>query len=98
MRTGPIYGIGQLLSAAIFFYNTVYKQGTTTQSIGKRIVGIRCVRDADGSALGWLRQFVRYVLHILDTIPLFLGFLWPLWDGKRQTFADKLVKSVVIRA
>jgi hypothetical protein len=26
-----------------------------------------------------------------------IGYLWPLWDGKRQTFADKIVGTVVIR-
>jgi hypothetical protein len=40
----------------------------------------------------------RHLLHILDALPCYLGFLWPLWDGKRQTFADKIVKSVVVRA
>jgi len=36
-------------------------------------------------------------LHILDALPLFLGFLWPIWDAKKQTFADKIIKSVVVK-
>ena len=26
-----------------------------------------------------------------------IGYLWPLWDPMRQTFADKLMKTVVIK-
>jgi hypothetical protein len=25
-----------------------------------------------------------------------MGYLWPLWDDKRQTFADQVMKTVVI--
>ncbi len=26
-----------------------------------------------------------------------IGYLWPLWDPKRQTVTDKIVKAVVVR-
>jgi len=39
--------------------------------------------------------FVRDLTHILDSLACYLGWLWPLWDAKRQTFADKLIKTVV---
>jgi hypothetical protein len=26
-----------------------------------------------------------------------IGYLWSLWDPKRQTVADKIVKAVVVR-
>jgi uncharacterized RDD family membrane protein YckC len=32
----------------------------------------------------------------VDAIPFFIGFLWPLWDRRRQTFADKLLGTVVL--
>jgi hypothetical protein len=41
-------------------------------------------------------SFVRYIAHVLDSIPCYLGYLWPLWDAKRQTFADKVIGTVVI--
>jgi hypothetical protein len=27
---------------------------------------------------------------------LYLGYLWPLWDAKRQTFADEICSTVVL--
>ena len=38
----------------------------------------------------------RFFLHIIDALPCYLGFLWPLWDAKRQTFADKVMGTLVI--
>ncbi len=41
--------------------------------------------------------FVRDLAHVLDSVACHLGWLWPLWDQKRQTFADKIVGTVVVR-
>ena len=40
--------------------------------------------------------FVRGLAHFLDSLPCYIGYLWPLWDTKRQTFADKIMNSVVV--
>ncbi|SHN37523.1 RDD family protein [Actinacidiphila paucisporea] len=72
-------------------------EGTAGQTPGKMAVGTRTVRQADGELLGFGRALGRKLLHILDLVPCYLGFLWPAWDAKRQTFADKIVHSVVIR-
>jgi len=44
-------------------------------------------------------QGVGLLLYLLslDGLPCYLGYLWPLWDSKRQTFADKIVGTVVVR-
>lgn len=75
-----------------------YREGTTGQTPGKRVVGIRLVREADGQPIGFGLAFVRRLCHILDGLACDLGYLWPLWDAKRQTFADKIMATVVIRS
>ena len=40
----------------------------------------------------------RAFLHIVDALPCYLGYLWPLWDQKRQTFTDKILNTVVVTA
>ena len=42
-------------------------------------------------------SIARYFLHIVDSLACYIGYLWPLWDEKRQTFSDKIVSSVVVR-
>ncbi|WUN50496.1 RDD family protein [Streptomyces sp. NBC_00306] len=32
-----------------------------------------------------------------DSIACYLGWLWPLWDAKKQTFADKVCNTVVVK-
>ncbi|MFI1098267.1 RDD family protein [Streptomyces sp. NPDC020917] len=86
---------GVLMLAATLFL--CYREGTTGQTPGKRIVGIRVLRERDGSAMGFGLAFGRRLLHVLDSLPCCLGYLWPLWDSKKQTFADKCVSTVVIR-
>ena len=38
---------------------------------------------------------VRDLAHIVDGF-FYLGYLWPLWDATRQTFADKICSTVVL--
>ncbi len=75
----------------------LYQEGTTGQTIGKGAVNIRLVREADGQPIGFGMAFVRRLAHILDC-PCYLGFLWPAWDAKKQTFADKLCGTIVVKA
>jgi uncharacterized RDD family membrane protein YckC len=93
------YVIGYILEFAAIVWGlyNAYQAGVTGQSTGRRIVGIRLIDERTGGVLGAGTSIGRYFLHILDAIPCWLGFLWPLWDAKRQTWADKLVHSVVIK-
>jgi uncharacterized RDD family membrane protein YckC len=75
-----------------------YKEGTTGQTAGKKVLGIKTIKEQTGEYLGFGMAFVRYLAHIIDGLPCYIGYLWPLWDAKRQTFADKIVGSVVVRA
>jgi uncharacterized RDD family membrane protein YckC len=74
-----------------------WQEGTTGQSWGKKIVGIRLLREQDGQVMGWPMAAVRKIVHIVDALPCLLGYFWPLWDKKRQTFADKILKTVVVK-
>ena len=60
-------------------------------------VGIRLLKEYDGANLGFGRALGRRLLHVLDSLVCYIGWLMPLWDAKRQTFADKMVHTVVVR-
>jgi Mce-associated membrane protein len=68
----------------------------TGWSLGRSVFGI-AVRRPDGSPVGLGRLFLRDVAHLLDTAALFIGWLWPLWDRRRRTFADLLLRTEVHR-
>ncbi len=90
-----LMGIGIIFGIAFFIWNSCFKQGTTGYSIGKGILGMKLIKIETGQPIGAGMAFVRQIAHILDSICL-LGYLWPLWDAKRQTFADKIIGTVVI--
>lgn len=88
--------IGGALYLVIWFWNRVYRQGTTGRSVGKSVLKIRLVGQETGQPIGKGSAFLRELAHIADA-PLYLGYLWPIWDEKRQTFSDKIMDTVVVR-
>ncbi len=70
-------------------------QGRTGATLGKRAVGVVVVRADDGRPAGVARTLVRQLAHLLDAI-LLVGYLRPLWEGQRRTFADSVMGTVVV--
>lgn len=76
-------------------YNRWLIAGRTGQSLGKRVTKIRLIGADTNAPIGPRNAFLRDLVHILDALTI-VGYLWPLWDHKRQTFADRIMKTVVI--
>ena len=87
--------LGGLLALGLSLWQ-IYLEGTTGQSTGKKAVGIRLARGDNGQNLGFGLALVRKLCHILDSLACYVGYLWPLWDDMRQTFADKIMTTVVV--
>lgn len=88
-----IYTVGVL---GVSIWNRWYKAGKTGQSWGKRVMGLKLVREADGEPIGPGMAFVRDLAHVVDGLICYVGYLFPLWDVKRQTLADKMISTVVL--
>jgi uncharacterized RDD family membrane protein YckC len=72
--------------------------GRTGQTWGRRMVGIRVVRQNSTEPLGVGLALGRYLLEgILGQLCL-LNYLWMLWDKDNQTWHDKIVHTIVVRA
>jgi uncharacterized RDD family membrane protein YckC len=78
------------------FWNYGYRQGTTGSSVGKSVLRIKVVSEVTGQPIGFGMSVVRQIAHFIDAIICFIGFLFPLWDAKRQTLADKIMTTVVL--
>ena len=81
---------------AFAVWNLGYRQGITGQSIGKRVVGLKLVGMESGAPVGFGMAILRQLAHTIDGMPLGIGYLWPLWDPIKQTFADKICSTVVV--
>ncbi|MFY1689270.1 RDD family protein [Plantactinospora sp. WMMB782] len=94
---GPLYWVFVLLALALNGYNRWYLAGKTGQSWGKKALGIQLVGEASGQPIGVGMAFLRELAHFVDGIICYIGYLWPLWDAKKQTLGDKIVKTLVVR-
>ena len=92
-------GWGVLLAA----YFAVLNGRVKGQTLGNLAVGI-AVQDAldghDGQTIGlgrgFLRFFLRAVFYVV-VIPGLVSDLMPLWTKRRQSLADKIAKSVMVK-
>jgi uncharacterized RDD family membrane protein YckC len=101
--TSSMSGIGFALLALAYLaglaftaWNRWYKMGTTGQSIGKQVLKFKVVSEKTGQPIGPLMAFVRDLAHVVDSIICYIGWLFPLWDAKRQTLADKIMTTVCL--
>ena len=70
----------------------------TRQTVGKWLVRIRVVRLDGGGPIGLGRGFLRCFGRILSHLPCYLGYFWMLWDEEKQTWHDKIARSIVVSA
>jgi uncharacterized RDD family membrane protein YckC len=78
-------------------YNRWFLGGKTGQTWGRKALNTRLISEETGQPIGAGMAFVRDLCHILDSLACYIGWLFPIWDAKRQTFADKIMKTVVIK-
>jgi uncharacterized RDD family membrane protein YckC len=96
--TAPVvlFIVGAITYLAFFIWNVCVRQGRTGYSVGKQALGIKLIGLRSGQPIGGGLSFIRQLAHILDVLPCYIGYLWPLWDPKRQTFSDKVCSTVVL--
>lgn len=84
------------LTLAYLVWNLGYRQGKTGSSIGKSVMKFKVVSQKTWQPLGFGMSLVRQLVHWVDQMACYIGFLWPLWDAKRQTFADMIMGTVCV--
>lgn len=88
--------LGILAIGAGVLYHTLLV-GRTGQTLGKRATGVRVVDAASGASIGNGRALGRFLFaSFISGNVCLLGYLWALWDPRKQTWHDKVVSSVVV--
>jgi uncharacterized RDD family membrane protein YckC len=86
-------GIGLLLDFGYF----TYFHGRTGQTPGNAVLGMRVVDIDSGEVIGYGRALIRALVAIVSTVVVLLGFLWMLWDPRKQTWHDKAANSLPVK-
>lgn len=76
----------------------VYFWGTTGQTIGKKVLGLKVVGpNGEQNGIGYGTAFLRLIGYSVSGFLFYLGFLWIIWDPNKQGFHDKIAKTHVIK-
>lgn len=86
---------GAVILIMVAYHIALWAWQSTT--VGGIICRIRVVRS-DGARLQFTDALVRGLASIFSAAVIGLGWLWILWDPRRQAWHDKIAKTYVVRA
>lgn len=89
-------GLALMFAGIVGFLVLYCTMASRGGSVGHRAVGIRIVDARTGDRVGAWRVFGRRAASYLSSVACYLGFLWPLWDQRKQTWHDMIAKTVVV--
>jgi len=92
-------GIAMAVLAVVFSAYFYCKKVSQGQSWGQKVMGTRIVDAQTGASITTGRAFGRLIFRtFISPVLCWLGFLWMLWDPRKQTWHDKVVNTIVIKA
>ena len=97
---GPFFGILVLLTFTLAWsYFVLLEWLWQGQTVGKRLYGLRVIRD-DGAPAGFVAVLVRNLVRIVDFLPAFygLGLLTIIVTSRSQRLGDIAAGTYVVRA
>lgn len=90
-------GLGVLLALALHPLYYIGFWSTSGQTPGYRAASLQLIKT-DGTQPGVGAATVRYIGWHVSQWALYLGCLWMIWDYQKQTWHDKMARTLVIRA
>jgi len=88
--------IGFVLTVVYYLIFWVHYEGATP---GKKLLAIKIVRD-NGEKINYPHAFIRYLASFISALSIFifgLGYLWMIWDKRKQTWHDKIAGTIVVK-
>jgi uncharacterized RDD family membrane protein YckC len=81
-----------------YYINYCRKLGRTGQTWGRKTMGYKVVDATTEMPIGAWKAFARMMVGGIDSLPCYLGYLWPLWDAKGQRLSDKIMNTRAVKA
>jgi len=92
-KNNPIFQVaGWLIPALYFVFFWVKNDG---QTIGNKLLAIKVIKE-NNEQLDIVTGIIRYVGYTISWVVLSLGYLWIIWDKKKQGWHDKMAHTLVI--
>ncbi len=86
-----------IVAFIIYIAYFTYLEGTRGQTIGKRVMGLKVVRE-DGGSIDMGAAFVRNILRVIDGLFAYLVGAILIWTShKKQRLGDRAANTVVVK-
>lgn len=95
---GLVAILGYLAVLGFALYNALYLQGTTGQTIGKKMKNIKLVSRETEQPLGILGAFIRYLVSGVIATACYLDHWWIFVDENNQRLSDNVLGNKVVSA
>ncbi len=82
--------------ALTFLYCATLEASGAQGSLGQQAFGL-AVTDLHGGRIGFGRALTRQFAKIVSSLLCGMGYLFQLWNGKRQTLHDAMTGCLVVR-
>ena len=63
---------------------------------GKKLLGIKIIKS-NGEKIRFSNAIIRYIGTFISAFTILIGYLWIIWDKKKQALHDKIAGTLVIR-
>lgn len=73
----------------------VWMNGMYGATIGKMVMKLKITKE-NGSKISYSDALIRELASYLSFAALFIGYLNVVWDKKKQSWHDKIAKTIVI--
>ncbi|MBS1683270.1 MAG: RDD family protein [Bacteroidetes bacterium] len=87
----PIIGIGFFT----LLYYVILESSEWQATVGKKLLNMK-VTDENFARISPLKALVRYLASWLSGAILLLGYIWVIFDSKKQAWHDKIAGTYVI--
>jgi uncharacterized RDD family membrane protein YckC len=67
------------------------------QTVGKRLMRVRVVKT-DGGSITIATAVIRYIGYIINSLVIFIGWIWAFFDSQKQGWHDKIAGTLVVKA
>ena len=98
----PFFGLLILIDVIIAFLYFTILEGRNGQTVGKMVVKIKVVKQADNSSISYGEAAVRTILRIIDLIPFIAPYLLAavlIWSSEnKQRLGDRVAHTVVVQS
>ncbi len=84
-----------LIEVLILLYFVLCETSSWQATLGKKVMGIRIV-STQFQKIEMKEAIIRYLSKYLSMAILMLGFIWIIFDDKKQSWHDKIADTYVI--